>query len=219
MVVLPQPLPPMIATILPRGTRMVMPRSTGLTSYANETSISSTAGPRRSPVGFCNTWDTALGASGIGGEVLVLRGKESDCSGFSLAPQIGDCSAAPQRREFRSSTLEKFLFSERELFRASEKHDHITCFESVVRLGLSRASAAPAHARDCHVAEIDFRQRLADGGRALGQQNRMQPRLQILRRVGGVGNAVEEAAEQAVSLLANRANARKYPIERNPKHQ
>ena len=42
---------------------------------------------------------------------------------------------------------------------------------------------------------------------ALRQMHRVQPRLHVLGRVGGVGGAPEESAEEAVALVADRADA------------
>ena len=52
-----------------------------------------------------------------------------------------------------------------------------------------------------------------------GSMDRMQARLQVLGGVGGIGRAVEEAAEQAVALLANRADPLQHAIERHAEQQ
>ena len=55
--------------------------------------------------------------------------------------------------------------------------------------------------------------------RAVGQMHRMQPRLQVVGRIRGVGRAVKESAEEAVALVADRADARQHAVERHAEQQ
>ena len=86
--------------------------------------------------------------------------------------------------------------------------------------GRLRARALAAHAGDLdQPGELELRERAADRARAAGQQQRMQARLQVLGGVGGIGRAVEEAAEQAVALLADRADALQHAVQRHAEQQ
>ena len=78
--------------------------------------------------------------------------------------------------------------------------------------GRTRARAAPAHAGDLHARrQLELGQRAADRVGAVRQHDGVQPRLQVLRRIRRVGGAVEEAAEEAVALLADGADALQHP--------
>src|SRR6516164_3776278 len=104
--------------------------------------------------------------------------------------------------------------------RLSEKNHRVAGFECPVRSRRLRTRGAPPHARDLdEFGEPQFAKRSPHGVRALGEHDRVQPRLQILLGVDGVRYAVEEAAEQAVTLLANRAYRSEHAIERNTEEQ
>ena len=62
-------------------------------------------------------------------------------------------------------------------------------------------------------------ERAADCMSAIGQQDGMEPWLQVLRRFGGVRRAMKKAPEEAVALLANGANALQHAIQWHPQKQ
>src|SRR6202171_4488671 len=163
MVVLPLPLAPMMATILPRGTDIVMPFRISRLSYAKRTSMSSIAAAAGSSrrVGVSAACDAAVVATGI--SVVNRFRKDVDCSGFNRTQQRPDA--------WRSAE-QQFFLHRRQILGAAQQHQDVTGFESVLRLRHFRSRAASAHPRHLDaIAERDCAERLADGGRALGQSH------------------------------------------------
>ena len=109
------------------------------------------------------------------------------------------------------------LLGERQDLRAGRAARRRRRLEAEVGVRTLRARAAAAHAGHLdQPVELELRRAvLPTAERPLGQQHRVQPRLQIVGRVGRVGRAVEEAAEEAVALLADRADARQHAVERH----
>src|SRR5258708_17614704 len=118
------------------------------------------------------------------------------------------------------SAPKEWPFGDGELLRGAEQHDDVAGFERMIGLGNWRARAATAHSGDLDAAlEIEFGERAADGRRAIGEHHRMQPRLQVVGSVRSVGRAVIEAAKQAVTLLADRADPLEDTSERHAEKQ
>ena len=146
IVVLPQPEPPMIATTLPRGIVMSMPRSTGRAAVVAERHV--------------GQLDGVLGRTGgRGGGRGVLRRSR----GGSRTMGDGDCSlcvaaAAMTRGQLRFGQRTRLGASRRvsacsrrcsassEALGPAEQHDDVARLEAPVGVRALRARAAPAHA-------------------------------------------------------------------------
>ena len=145
--------------------------------------------------------------------------------------RTGDCSPAPVAHNARqrnrrgprarsTQPLSRRLLREREILRPPEQHDDVAGLEDPVGRRALRARALAPHAGHLDQSfEPHIDERLADAQRALGQQHRLQPRLQVVGRIGGVGRAVKESAEQAVALLADRADPRQHAVQRHAQQQ
>ena len=210
---MPQPEPPMIATTLPRGMRHVDARAA---PDAGGRSRTSRRRARRRSCGVRSRSRQEARREGVGAR--DARGqRDGDCSRTARRRRndprsvIGAVPLSPRAASARRSRAPPAARAARRRRRPRTASPASGRCERAPRRRTPVTSTSPSSSSSASVRPT------ARG--AVGQQHRMQPRLQVLGRVRRVGRAVEEAAEQAVALLADRADAREHAVERHAEQQ